>query len=58
MQMRQVSQVLPKWQEVAREGLIVVGGALLAAVVIGSVPGLRQWIKNQWGDTPNDTPRM
>ncbi len=51
-------KMIPAPTDVVREGLIVIGGALLAAMVIGYVPGLRTWIKNQWGDSPNDTPRL
>ena len=31
-----------------REGIIVLGGALFAALVIGQMPGLKAWIKEQW----------
>lgn len=47
------SRWLPAGPELAREALIVVGGAILAALIIGQVPALREWIKEQWGDTPN-----
>jgi hypothetical protein len=43
---------VPGWQDMAREGLIVLGGAILAAVVVGSVPPLRDWLKKQWGEAP------
>jgi hypothetical protein len=43
---------IPTLPEVTREALIVIGGALLAAAVIGSLPGVKAWIKAQWGDTP------
>ncbi|MBN9407634.1 MAG: hypothetical protein J0H69_00665 [Burkholderiales bacterium] len=43
---------MPTVPEVAREALIVVGGAVLAAAVIAMVPGVRAWINKQWGDTP------
>lgn len=42
-------KVIPTSGEVVREGLIVLGGAILAAIVIGSIPPLRDWIKRQWG---------
>lgn len=45
-------KILPTAPEVAREALIVVGGALLAALIVGRLPALRDWIKRQWGDTP------
>ena len=47
-----VKPFLPSIPEVGREALIVLGGALIAALVVGHVPGLRQWIKDQWLDTP------
>ena len=42
---------IPKPAEIGREAIIVVGGALLAALVIGQLPGVKAWIKRQWGDT-------
>ena len=43
---------LPHPAEVTREALIVMGGAIIAALVIGQLPSVRQWIKAQWSDTP------
>lgn len=43
---------IPGIAELTRESLIVLGGALIAAVIVGNVPGLRDWIKRQWLDTP------
>ena len=43
---------LPSIPEVGREALIVLGGALVAALIVGQFPSLRQWIKDQWLDTP------
>lgn len=43
---------VPKPPELAREALIVLGGAILAALVIGQVPALREWIKAQWDGAP------
>jgi hypothetical protein len=45
-------KILPTVNDVVKEGLIVLGGAILAAVVIGQLPTLRDWIKSQWADTP------
>lgn len=39
---------LPSVPEVVREGLITIAGALLAAFVIGQLPGVRDWVKRQW----------
>ena len=43
---------LPKPAEVGREALVVILGALVAAVVIGQLPGVREWIKRQWDGAP------
>lgn len=40
---------LPTPSELTRETLIVLGGALLAAFIVGQSPALRNWIKKQWG---------
>lgn len=45
-------KIMPTFTEVGREALIVIGGAVLAALVISQVPALRDWIKLQWQDTP------
>lgn len=42
----------PSWKEVGKEALIVVGGAIVAALIIGQLPGVKKWISDQWGDTP------
>lgn len=44
---------MPGLSDFAREALIVIGGAIIAAAIIGQVPALRAWIKQQWGDTPS-----
>lgn len=40
--------MIPTGREVAREAIIVLAGAVLAAFIIGRVPALRAWIKDQW----------
>ena len=45
-------KILPTPPDVIREALIVLGGAIIAAAVIGQLPALRDWIKAQWQDTP------
>jgi hypothetical protein len=40
---------VPTPSELTRETLIVLGGALLAAFIVGQSPALRNWIKKQWG---------
>lgn len=46
-------KMMPSINEVGREALIVLGGAILAALVMGHVPALREWVKAQWADTPH-----
>lgn len=43
---------IPGPVELTREALIVVGGAIIAAAVIGAIPALRDWIKDQWDGAP------
>lgn len=47
---------VPSPVEITREAIIVLAGALLAAVVIGNLPGLREWMQAQWaGAKPDST---
>lgn len=46
------SSIVPAPAAIAKEALIVIGGALVAALIIGQLPGVRDWIKAQWGDAP------
>lgn len=39
---------LPSVPEVAKEALVVVGGAVLAAYIMGQFPSVKAWIKKQW----------
>lgn len=51
--------IIPKPVDVGREAVIVIAGALVAALVIGYLPGVRDWIKAQWGgenSKPEETP--
>ncbi|WP_009518572.1 hypothetical protein [Hydrogenophaga sp. PBC] len=43
-----MKNIIPSVPEVGREAVIVLAGALLAALVIGQLPGVRAWIKRQW----------
>lgn len=38
--------------QVMREAVVVIGGAVVAALIIGQLPGLRAWIASQWADAP------
>lgn len=46
--MKKPPAFLPTVPEVAREAIVVVAGALLAAWVIGNLPKLRAWMRAQW----------
>ena len=44
---------LPTVPEIGREALIVIGGAIVAALIVSQFPALQDWIKKQWGSTPH-----
>lgn len=37
-------KVLPTAPELLREGLVLIGGAIIAAVILSQLPSLRRWI--------------
>lgn len=39
-----MSRVLPSGPEVLRESLVLIGGAILAALILSQLPELRRWI--------------
>lgn len=41
-------KIIPSLPEVGREALIVIAGAVLAALVMSQFPAVRAWIKEQW----------
>lgn len=47
-----VKGLIPSPVEIGRETLIILGGALVAALIIGNMPSVRDWIKAQWGEAP------
>lgn len=47
-----MKSIVPTVPEIGREALIVVGGAIIAALIVGQIPALRDWIKAQWADAP------
>ncbi len=47
-----VEKLIPAPTKIVQEAIIVLGGAIVAALIIGQLPGLRNWIKAQWSDTP------
>jgi hypothetical protein len=42
------ARIIPTVPEVTREAIIIIGGALLAALVMSQFPGVKAWIKQQW----------
>jgi hypothetical protein len=46
--MRALKAIIPSGPEVAREAVIVLAGAVVAAAVVGMLPSLRNWMKKQW----------
>lgn len=50
--MSQIGKIIPKWTDVGREAVIVVAGAIVAALIVGQMPAVREWIKKQWGGAP------
>lgn len=47
-----MKSIIPTLPDIGREALIVVGGAIVAAFIIGQIPALRDWIKAQWAEAP------
>lgn len=43
--MKDVARLIPTAPEVVREALAVIGGAILAALVVSQVPALKQWLQ-------------
>ena len=39
---------MPAAKEVVRQALTTIAAAVLAALIIGQVPQLKVWIKEQW----------
>lgn len=51
--MQPLKKIIPSVPEIARETLIVIAGAVVAAAVVGMLPSLRAWMKKQWdGSNP------
>ena len=42
--------IVPSPAEFGREALILIGGALIAAFLMGQLPSLRAYIRNAWGE--------
>lgn len=47
-----MTKILPSGQEVLRESLVLIGGAILAALILSQLPALRSWINSNTRGTP------
>lgn len=47
---------IPTLPEIGRETLVILAGAVLAALIVGQLPGLRTWMRAQWQDAPMPLP--
>lgn len=47
-----LKNMIPSPVDIGREALIVILGALVATLVVGQMPVVRDWIKQQWGGAP------
>ena len=45
--------IIPTPAAIGKEALIVIGGAIVAALIVSQFPALQAWIKAQWGSTPH-----
>lgn len=48
-----MKSIIPSGTDIGREALIVIGGAIVAALIISQFPSLQAWIKLQWNNTPH-----
>ncbi len=46
--------VLPSGNELLRESLVIIGGAIIAALILSQLPELRAWIATNTRGTPGD----
>jgi hypothetical protein len=44
-------KMVPSVTEIGRETIIVLGGALVAALIIGNMPKVRDWMRKQWDNS-------
>jgi hypothetical protein len=49
-----MNKIIPSGPEFAKEAIIVMGGALLAALVLSQFPKVRAFIQNNIGNGPCD----
>lgn len=41
--------IIPSGRDITREGLLIVGGTIVAALVFAALPQLRDWVNRQMG---------
>lgn len=46
--MKAAASIIPSGPAIARETVTVLAGAILAALIVGQLPGLKAWIREQW----------
>lgn len=51
-----MKNMIPTLPEIGRETLTLLAGALLAALIIGQLPGVKAWMREQWAGAPMPTP--
>lgn len=47
-----MKQFLPTAPQISQEALKLIAGALLAALIVGQLPGVKAWVKKQWQADP------
>lgn len=47
-----MKNLIPTLPEIGRETITILCGALLAALIVGQLPGVRAWMRDQWGGPP------
>lgn len=51
-----MKSIIPTLPEISREALVMIAGAIIAAAIVGQMPALRAWMREQWGAVPMPTP--
>ncbi len=46
------ASIIPSGNELLRESLVIIGGAILAALVLSQLPDLRNWIASNTRGVP------
>lgn len=47
------ASIIPSGNELLRESLVIIGGAILAALVLSQLPELRNWIASNTRGAPS-----